>query len=167
MYLEVSEMKSVLYEYQMAEIAEGDTDIICDGIDAAIAEVRGYFEAANSRINTAQINTQQATKWKLYDTGAIFSATGPDRNAFVLRLVKRVAAWNICELSNVDAIYEHVRERYESAITTLEKIAGMAQYAHSPLTLSDLPSPSDATLPISNNPTPPFRSGSRQKFIHE
>jgi len=162
MYLELEEMKSVLYQYQMDEIAEGDTEIILDGIQAAIAEVRGYFEASNSRINITQMNTQQAVNYKIYDVDAIFSAIGSARNAFVLRLVKRIAAWNICELANVDSVYEHVRERYEKAIETLEKIAGMGDYARSPLTISELPSaPMGDTDPEN---TKPFRSGSRPKF---
>jgi malate synthase len=166
MFLELDEMKSVLYEYQMNEIAENDAEIIEDGIVAAVAEVRSYFEAANNRRNTADnVTTQQATKWKLYDTDAIFATTGNDRNKFVLRLCKRIAAWNICELANMDAPYDHLRQRYEDAIKTLEKIAGMGEYKDAPLTLSDLPS-----LPPeggANEVAQAFRSGSREKFNHE
>jgi hypothetical protein len=165
MFLTVEEMKSVLYEYQMEQIAEGDTDIIEDGIDAATAEVRGYFEAANNRVHMSPMTIQQASKWKVYDTEAIFNAQGTERDAFVMRLVKRIAAWNICELANVDVVYEHVRERYEKAITTLEKIAGMGDYVSSPLTLSNLPSP--ASTPPPEVTALPFRCGSRQKFNHE
>lgn len=37
MFLEIEEMKSVLYEYQLEEIAEGDEQIIEDGILAGVA----------------------------------------------------------------------------------------------------------------------------------
>jgi hypothetical protein len=166
MFLTINEMKSVLYEYQMNEIAEGNADIIEDGIAAAVSEVRAYFEASNQRRNTVNLAPQQYQKWKEYDVDAIFAAEGVQRNSFVLRLCKRVAAYNICELSNVDVLYEHVKERYEGAIVTLEKIAGMGQYAASQLFISELPSPE----PDDNNSTDaplPFRAGSRPKFNYE
>ena len=62
MFLTIEEMKSVLYEYQMNEIAEGDDDIIDDGIAAAISEVRAYFEASNQRRNTTNLSPQQYQK---------------------------------------------------------------------------------------------------------
>jgi len=171
MYLTIEEMKSVLYAYQMNEIAENDNDILLDGIQAAIAEVRAYFDAANARRETAVLSAQQYEKWKIYDVDAIFSAEGADRNAFVLRLVKRVAAWNICELSNVDVIYEHVKERYLNAIDILQKIAGTS--AEAPMFIAELPSPvpgdidGDGIPDVETSPALPFRSGSRPKFHHE
>jgi hypothetical protein len=166
MFLEIDEMKSVLYQYQMNEIAESDDEIIVDGIAAGIEEVRGYFEASNARRESANLPAQQYAAYKIYDVDAIFNAEGEKRNAFVLRLCKRVAVWNICELSNVDVIYQHVKERYEQTIATLEKIAGMGDFARSQMVISSLPSP----------PSPPeggdverkpFRTGSRHKFNHE
>jgi hypothetical protein len=166
MFLTVEEMKSVLYEYQMNEIAEDDADIIEDGIAAAISEVRAYFEASNQRRSMTNLSPQQYQQWKLYDVDAIFNATGVGRNAFVMRLCKRVAAYNICELSNVDALYDHVKERYDNAIKTLEKIAGMGEYANTQLFISGLPSPisSEEDTPAAAQP---FRTGSRPKFSHE
>ncbi|MDR0581448.1 MAG: DUF1320 domain-containing protein [Prevotellaceae bacterium] len=166
MFLTIEEMKSVLYEYQMNEIAEGDDDIIDDGIAAAVSEVRAYFEASNQRRNMTSLPPQQYQKWKEYDVDAIFNATGNERNPFVMRLCKRVAAYNICELSNVDVIYDHIKERYDNAITTLEKIAGMGEYANAQLFISGLPSPvpDDENTPDTSRP---FRAGSRTKFNHE
>jgi hypothetical protein len=84
----------------------------------------------------------------------------------VLRLCKTVSAWNICELANVDVIYDHVRERYNNAIQTLEKIAGMGDYANAQMFITSLPSPPPGT---GSNPDEqkPFRFGSRPKFNHE
>jgi hypothetical protein len=166
MFLTAEEMKSVLYEYQMNEIAESDDDIIEDGIEAAVSEVRAYFEASNQRRNTSSLPPQQYQKWKEYDVEAIFSATGTKRNAFVLRLCKRVAAYNICELSSADVIYDHVKERYDNAITTLEKIAGMGEYANAQLFISGLPSPAPGEDDAPDE-SRPFRAGSRAKFNHE
>ena len=170
MFITPEEMKNVLYEYQMMQIAEDDPDIINDGIAAAVSEVRGYFEAANARRETANLTQQQYAAWKLYDVEAIFGAQGTERNAFVVRLCQRIAAWNICDLANVDIISERLKERYELTIATLEKIAGMGNYAQSRIVLSDLPSPDPGqggTPASSQEPQKPFRMISRTKFNHE
>jgi len=157
MFLTVQEMKDVLYKYQADEIAEGDIQIIINGINAAVNEVRAYFTASNQR------------KWSdgrpKYDVDKIFGAKGRNRDPWVLRMCKTVAAWNICELSNVDIIYDQVRERYLNVIKTLEKIAGVGEYKDSPIITPDLPT-------IENDPDgegnqKPFRYGSRAKFNHE
>ena len=166
MFITASEMKNVLYEYQMNEIAEEDTSIIEQGIAAAITEVRSYFAAANARRESASLTKQQYAAWKLYDVDAIFSATGNNRDPFVMRMCQRVAAWNICELSNVDVIYEHLRERYDNTIKTLEKIAGIGDYANARIILHNLPSPQpDSSEPAGSGK--PFRMVSRTKFQHE
>lgn len=155
MFITIEEMKSVLYSYQMNEIAENDTDIIEEGILAGISEVKSYFTASNQK--------QWSDGRPQYDVNAIFGATGSQRDPLVLRMCKTVAAWNICELANVDIIYDHVKERYENVIRTLEKIAGIGEYQNSPTLTPDLPTKSETE--VSN--TKPFRYGSRKKFNHE
>lgn len=150
-------MKDVLYGYQMSEIAEGDITIIESGILAAISEVKSYFTASNQK--------QWSDGRPRYDVDAIFSATGAGRDPFVMRMCKTVAAWNICELSNVDIIYEHVKERYDNVIKTLEKIAGIGDYQNSPTLTPDLPTIADNST--SGEIKKPFRYGSRAKFNHE
>jgi hypothetical protein len=156
MFLTVEEMKDVLYSYQAAEIAEGDGEIIENGILAGVSEVRAYFTASNQK----QWNDGRPK----YDVNKIFGAAGSARDPFVLRMCKTVAAWNICELSNVDVIYDRVRERYENVIKTLEKIAGMGGYKGSPTLTPDLPTvgPDDE-----GGNQMPFRYGSRPKFKYE
>lgn len=154
MYLNTREMKAVMYEYRMDDIAEGDISIIEEGIQAGITEVKAYL--------TPSSQARFVDGRPRYDVQAIFSATGNDRDPFILRLCKTVAAWNICELSNVDIIYDHVKERYAGAIRTLEKIAGVGEYADSPTITPDLP-----TLPGVADDPQPFRYGSRNKFTHE
>lgn len=158
MFITIEEVKQVLYGYQLNEIADNDEMIIESGILAAISEVKSYFTASNQR------------QWRdgrpIYDVEAIFSATGTDREAFVVRLCQTVAAWNICELSNVDIIYDHVKERYDNVIRTLEKIAGIGDYDKSPTLTPDLPT--IAPEPDGNTTnSKPFRYGSRAKFNHE
>lgn len=158
MFLTVEEMKDVLYSYQADEIAEGDEQIIENGINAAVNEVRAYFTASNQK----QWNDGRPK----YDIDKIFGATGDVRDPWVLRMCKTVAAWNICELSNVDIIYDKVKERYDNVIKTLEKIAGIGEYKDSPTLTPDLPTiepdPDDG-----NSNQKPFRYGSRPKFRHE
>lgn len=158
MFLTIDEMKEVLYSYQMSEIAEGDDTIIESGILAGTSEVKAYFTASNQK--------QWSDGRPKYDVQAIFGASGADRDPFVLRMCKTVAAWNICELSNVDIIYDHVKERYENVIKTLEKIAGIGDYSNSPALTPDLPT--IAPEPGGNiTNSKPFRYGSRAKFNHE
>ncbi len=169
MFLSIQELQSVLYEYQMNDIAEGRDDILQDAIDAAISEVQTYLYAANDRRETAKLTAQQYANWQVYDVPAIFSQEGSDRNAFLLRLTKRIAAWNIVELSAPDVIYERVKERYEAAVAMLEKIAGVGDYAYARFIIPGLTSaalPPDDTNAANNNMLP-FRMTSRTKFQHE
>lgn len=167
MFIEKSDLKSVLYEYQLDQIAENDDSILDDGIAAAITEVRSYFDAANARRETAGLSKQEYAAWKLYDTDAIFSAIGNNRDPFVMRLCMRIAAYNICELANVDVLDNHVHERYESTVKTLEKIAGLGEYAQSRIVLSNLPSPQSTGENTTVTDAKPFRMVSRRKFQHE
>lgn len=157
MFLTIDELKSVLYAYQLDEIAEGDEQIIIDGILAAVSEVKSYFTASNQK----QWNDGRPR----YDVEKIFGARGGDRDTWVLRMCKTVAAWYICELSNVDIIYTHVKERYERVINTLEKIAGLGEYKDSPTLTPDLPTIEPD--PNASNTKKPFRYGSAPKFNHE
>ena len=155
MFLTIEEMKDVLYSYQADEIAESDEQIIENGILAGVSEVKLYFTASNQR--------QWDDGRPKYDVQKIFGATGDDRDPFVLRMCKTVAAWNVCELANVDIIYEHVKARYDNVIKTLEKIAGIGEYKNSPTLTPDLPT----IEPDPNDGQKPFRFGSRFKFRHE
>jgi len=157
MFLTEEEIKSVMYAYQVGEIVENDPDIVMDGILAGVSEVKSYFTASNQK--------QWSDGRPRYDINKIFGVTGSDRDPFVLRMCKTVAAWNICELSNVDIIYDHVKERYENVIKTLEKIAGIGDYKGSPTLTPDLPTIEPD--PDAGSGKKPFRYGSRRKFYHE
>lgn len=104
MFIEKDELKSAIYEYQIAEITEADDAIVLMAISAAVAEMKGYLRSQ-------------------YDTEQIFSATGDNRNALVLELCKNIAVWYLIRLCNVDMIYEHVKDRYDRAIEWLKQVA--------------------------------------------
>jgi phage gp36-like protein len=163
MFLEIDEMKSVMYNYQMNEIVEFDNEVVQDGIDAAVLEVKSYLTAANARRASIQ-NKEEYERWKIYDIDAIFGATGAERNAFILRLCKRVAVWNICELANVDILDERIKERYDNTIRTLEKIAGIGEFKDSPVLSLDLPT---VDVPPDQTEQKLIHWGSRKKFRHE
>jgi phage gp36-like protein len=164
MFLEIDEMKSVIYDYQIDEITGLDSEVIQEGINAAVLEVKGYLSAANARRSSVK-NGEEYNQWKIYDIDAIFGATGAARNAFILRLCKRIAAWNICELANVDILDEWLIKRYENTIDTLEKIAGIGNYKDSPVLSLDLPVAEEPTTEHSEKKL--FYCGSRKKFRHE
>jgi phage gp36-like protein len=104
MFITTEELKSVAYSYQLQQIVENDETIIQMAIDAAIEEARSYLTAR-------------------YDCNAIFSATGGDRNPLILELCKDIALWYIVRLSNVDMLYENVKERYDRAIDYFNRVA--------------------------------------------
>jgi phage gp36-like protein len=154
MFLEIDELKSVLYSYQMNEIAEGDTEILEDAIDAAIEEVKSYLKMSNQKRFT--------DGRPRYDIVALFAATGTERNGIILRRCKTIAAWYVCELSNVDVIYDQLKERYDRAIDWLEKVAGVGKYAGEPTITPDLPVLDEETDTLPNV----FHISSHKKFDH-
>jgi len=161
MFLTKTELKSVIYEYQLNDIIEvttGNTtnnDIVTMAIDAAIEEIKSYLSPNNQgRWNDGR---------KRYDVTAIFAATGTSRNALILELCKSMALYYACRLANVDVIEEKVKNRYDRAIDWLEKVAGIGKYADAPALNPDLP-----VLTLEDTPeNVPFRFGSKEKFNHE
>lgn len=150
-FLEIAEMKSAVYTYQLEEITGGDDSIILTGIETAIEEVRSYLSANNQhRYKDGRL---------LYDTGAIFQATGADRNPLILAITKTVAEWWITQLSNAGIVYEQVKERYDRATKWLKELS------EGSLNLSSLPQldPQTENTPAAAG----FAYGSRTKFNHE
>ena len=148
MFLEVSEMKNVIYEYQVNDITEGDDSIVAGAINAAVDEVKSYLTPNNQ------------LEWLdgrlLYDVEAIFAAEGADRNELILYHVKNIAKRWIVQLSNVDISLEMVERAYENSVAYLTKVAkGIVTLAGVPL------------LQPSEDMPDAFASGSRRKFRHE
>lgn len=156
MFLEQSELKSALYEYQLSEITESDPDIVAMAIAAAVEEMKSYLSPNNQgRWNDGRTR---------YDTAAIFTASGAERNPLILELCKSMAVYYICRLSNVDIIEEKLQKRYDRAIDWLEKVSGTGKSAGAPALTPDLPVL--VIDPESENALM-LRSGSREKFNHE
>lgn len=156
MFLEVEELSSVAYEYQLNEITENNPDIVEMAINAAVEEMISYLKP----------NAQK--QWKdgrpRYDVEAIFGATGSNRNSLILELCKSIALYYVCRLANVDIIQERVQDRYDRAVEWLEKVAGVGKYANAPGITPNLPVLEETET---SDTTIPFRFGSRTKFNNE
>ncbi len=147
MFIEITDLGSSIYGYQINIITEGDDEIVLQAIEAAIDEVKSYLTA------TAKDNNQ--SNKLIYDVNAIFAAQDEDRNSLILRHTITLAKWYVVELCKADIIYEQARQRYDRAIKYLEKIrTGQLQ-------LGSLP-----TISISNEDACPVRMGANRKFNH-
>jgi len=157
MFIEVEELKSAIYHYQLDQITEGDAEIPVMAINAAIQEVKSYLSPGG------QVEFKDGRK--RYDVATIFSATGNDRDPLLLELTKSVAVYWATRLANVDIIQEDIIKRYDRAIDWLEKVSATGKY--------DGKVPLNADLPVLPNPdieaeeSLPFRFGSRDKFTYE
>lgn len=150
MFLQESDLGATIYNYQIEQITDGDEGITAQALSAAEEEIRSYLSGNNRK--------EWADGRPRYDVNAILGATGEDRNALLVRQAVTIAKWYIVDLCNYDVIYEHARERYDRAITWLNKLA------KGEINLSTLP-----TLPVDEDDTEtyPFVYGSREKFTHE
>lgn len=150
-FVEIEEMKTVMYDYQLDQITEGDDTIIQMGIETAIEEVRSYL--------TPNGRHENRDGRLIYDTDAIFAAIGTDRNPLILAITKTCAEWWITQLCNADIVYEQIKERYDRATKWL------TQLRKGDVNISTLP---QLDLFGDDNPdAPQLYYGSRQKFNHE
>lgn len=129
-------MKTVTYEYRIEEMTDADDSILLQCLLAAIKRVRGYLSAR-------------------YDTDAIFTAKGADRDADIVEICKHVALWFLVQRSNVDVMFDHVREMYDRDIVYLTAVS-RAEIA------ADLPLRKDENGDTTVAP----RMGSNPKFSH-
>lgn len=152
MFLQESDLGSTIYDYQLYEIIEGDDDIKLQSLQAAEDEIRSYLSPNNKK--------EWSDGRPKYDVNAILSAEGTSRNALLVRQAVTIAKWYIVDLCNADIVYEHAKDRYDRAISWLNKLA------KGDINLSNLPilpeTPSENT-----DDTAPFAYGSRDKFTHE
>lgn len=151
MFLAKADLGSVIYSYQIDQITEGNDDLVAQALAAAEEEAKSYL--------TPNINKLEALDGRiLYDTTAIFNATGLDRNALILQHCLTLAKFHVATLCNADFIYEQAKERYDRAIDWFTKLS------KGTVVLTSLPK---ITLDDTNSERQPFSSGSRSKFNHD
>lgn len=148
MFLTKDDLPTVMYGYQIAQITEGNDDIVDMALAAAEEEVRSYLTGNN------MIEWQDGRL--KYDVDAILQAQGEDRNALIVKHCVTIAKWWIVDLCNADVIYEQAKERYDRATSWLTKLA------KGEVNLSTLP-----TLNPESSTREPFSFGSRAKFNHD
>ncbi len=103
MYLNLNELETHAYEEEITTIIRSDNTIGYACIDMAI-------ELAKSKL------------MKTYDTDAIFSQTGNNRNPLLLNIIKDIAIWNLIGLANPGIDYEDKKYRYEQAVDWLTAV---------------------------------------------
>lgn len=147
MFLEITDLGTTIYSYQIDQITEGDENIPLQAMASAEEELRSYLAAIEWSDGRPRL-----------DIPAILGATGTGRNALLVRMTSTIAKFYIIELCNADIIYETAKERYDRAVTWLRQLArGEIKLT----TLPETPETDDSTG------TEPFIYGSREKFNHE
>lgn len=151
MFITVQELYTSIYEYQLQQIVDQNNDIALTAIATAEQEVRSYLTSNNLK--------QWQDGRPRYDVELIFSTQVENRNALITQHVKTVALWYVCQLSNPDIIYEHIKERYDRAIDYLSKVSKGTVTLNLPVLVENETDPA--------NQKELFRFGSRTKFNHE
>ncbi len=152
MFIEKSDLGSVLYEYQIDQITDGNDDLVAQACNAAIEEAKSYL--------TPNVEDK---KWLdgrlLYDVETIVSQTGNDRHSLIVQHCCTMAKWYVAELCNADFIYEKAKERYDRAVDWFTKVAkGTINVSSLPQLTRDETTAGDKQ---------PFQFGSRAKFNHD
>lgn len=148
-YLVQAELKTVIRDYQLTAITDGDDSIVDIAIEMAIEEAASILTPSNQKV------------WEdgrlRYDVAAIFAAEGDARNPLMLGNVKTLAIWHLIALCNTGLNYADAQDRYDRAMAYLKGLAS-GQF-------------NSATLPqIADEPPAddlPYQFGSRTKFNHE
>lgn len=148
MFLQIADLGTTIYSYQIEQITEGDENIPMQAMASAEEEVRSYLTAIEWSDGRPRL-----------DVPAILGATGTNRNALLVRMTATIAKFYVIELCNADIIYETAKERYDRAITWLR------QLSRGEIKLSTLPETPD--IDPESTGTEPFIYGSREKFNHE
>ena len=97
MFCEKEELKTVAYAYQLDQITVDDDTIAITAIETAMEEVRSYLAHR-------------------YDMRKAFAMRGRERNPQLLHIVKVVALYHVVQLSNVDMLYDRVKNDYDAAV---------------------------------------------------
>lgn len=152
MFINKADLGSVIYDYQVDQITDGNDDIVMQACDAAIEEAKSYLTP----------NTD-SNKWLdgrlLYDVESIFNKEGNDRHALVVQYCCTLAKWYIADLCNADFIYEKAKDRYDRAVSWFTKVAaGTINVSSLPQLVRDETTAGDKQ---------PFEFGSREKFNHD
>jgi hypothetical protein len=151
-FLTKEDLNTVIRDYELETITEGEDTIVDEAIEAAIDEVASILTPNDMKL------------WQdgrpHYDVVAIFNATGTERNALMLTHTKSVAMWHLVQLCNTGLIYKDAVDRYDRAIEYLNRLAAGKVNSRT------LPKVAPPTVEEPEEQTEPFRMGSNKKFNH-
>lgn len=97
-----ADLKTHLYDEQIAVISRNDLALMQTAIDAAEGEAKGYLSR--------------------YDIAVIFAKAGTQRDSTLLMFLKDMATWNFITLANAAADMEFRESRYKQAVAWLKGI---------------------------------------------
>jgi len=98
------------------DLQTGSYQIFLDNDPAAnMPEIIDSIEAQNIALIRAKLNGR-------YDTGAIFSATGPDRHWLIVKILVKLVLYDLFRRNAARKIPEDIRQDWEWAMEMLEKI---------------------------------------------
>jgi phage gp36-like protein len=107
------DLKQVILEDELLQIARNDTTTIAEAISAAEAEMRGYL-------------------FDSYDVDAIFSATGTDRHPLLVRYCADIAVYYIVSTAQAGQYADDRKSRYDRACSWLKMVKKMEHYEDLP-----------------------------------
>lgn len=104
---------------QFIQIPDYDASIHREILDALTRDDDAVIEICEDRA----IEQMRSYLSRRYDCGAIFSATGADRNQLVLMMAIDIAVYHIFCIHNPQKLSQVRRDRYERAIEWLKAVA--------------------------------------------
>lgn len=102
-FLAKSDLSLSILTDELDEITRGTDAIVTEAIDSATGEAKTYL-------------------FDSYDTDAIFSATGSNRNAMVVQVVRDIAIYRIVASCQAGINMDDRQERYDAAIAWLRMV---------------------------------------------
>ena len=147
-FLAPADLTSVIRQYQLDAITDGDDTIIPTAIRIALNEVSNIFTPNNM------------VKWMdgrpIYDIKTVLLASGTDRDDFILVHTKVIALWHLILLCNTGLNYGEVKDRYDRSKADLIDLADG--------TTNSATLPQIVTVPADT--VVPFTAGCNRKFCH-
>lgn len=104
MFLTVADYKDVIKDHVLAQVIETDDATRQTAELKAQAQMESYLSAR-------------------YDTGAVFGATGTDRNAAIVMYLVDMAVYHLHARISPDMVPQLRKERYDLAIRWLEQVS--------------------------------------------
>jgi phage gp36-like protein len=113
-FLAKSDLSLSILTDELDEITRNTDAIVTEAIDSATGEAKTYL-------------------FDSYDTDAIFSATGSNRNSMVVQVVRDIAIYRIVGACQAGIDLTDRRERYEAAVAWLKMVKKQETFPDLPL----------------------------------